>query len=228
MLFRSSENMDVINGKPVKAFIYQDHEAHIAVHMSAMQDPKVAALMGQNPNAQAMMAAMQAHIAEHLAFEYRRQIEMQAGVPLPPPDAEMDEATEIAISRLAAVAGQQLLQKNQMEAQMQQNQQMAQDPIVQMQMQELQIKQGELELKKQKLQIEAAEKTDRIELEEKRIASQKEIAGLQVGAKIATDKANLSAKEQMEGLRMGVEIARETAQMERTPVSPTQQPEEIE
>ena len=223
-----SENMDVINGKPVKAFLYQDHEAHIAVHMSAMQDPKVAALMGQNPNAQAMMAAMQAHIAEHLAFEYRRQIEMQAGVPLPPPDAEMDEATEIAISRLAAVAGQQLLQKNQMEAQMQQNQQMAQDPIVQMQMQELQIKQGELELKKQKLQIEAAEKTDRIELEEKRIASQKEIAGLQVGAKIATDKANLSAKEQMEGLRMGVEIARETAQMERTPVSPTQQPEEIE
>jgi len=223
-----SENMDVINGKPVKAFIYQDHEAHIAVHMSAMQDPKVAALMGQNPNAQAMMAAMQAHIAEHLAFEYRRQIEMQAGVPLPPPDAEMDEATELAISRLAAVAGQQLLQKNQMEAQMQQNQQMAQDPIVQMQMQELQIKQGELELKKQKLQIEAAEKTDRIELEEKRIASQKEIAGLQVGAKIATDKANLSAKEQMEGLRMGVEIARETAQMERTPVSPTQQPEEIE
>jgi len=223
-----SENMDVINGKPVKAFIYQDHEAHIAVHMSAMQDPKVAQLMGQNPNAQAMMAAMQAHIAEHLAFEYRRQIEMQAGVPLPPPDAEMDEATEIAISRLAAVAGQQLLQKNQMEAQMQQNQQMAQDPIVQMQMQELQIKQGELELKKQKLQIEAAEKTDRIELEEKRIASQKEIAGLQVGAKIATDKANLSAKEQMEGLRMGVEIAREAAQMERTPVSQPQQPEESE
>ena len=223
-----SENMDVINGKPVKAFIYQDHEAHIAVHMSAMQDPKVAALMGQNPNAQAMMAAMQAHIAEHLAFEYRRQIEMQAGVPLPPPDAEMDEATEIAISRLAAVAGQQLLQKNQAEAQMQQNQQMAQDPIVQMQMQELQIKKGELELKKQKLQIEAAEKTDRIELEEKRIASQKEIAGLQVGAKIATDKANLSAKEQMEGLRMGVEIAREAAQMERTPVSQPQQPEESE
>jgi hypothetical protein len=224
-----SENMDVINGKPVKAFIYQDHEAHIAVHMAAMQDPKVAQLMGQNPNAQAMMAAMQAHIAEHLAFAYRKQIEEQAGVPLPPPNVEMDEATELAISRLAAVAGQQLLQKNQAEAQQQQNQQMQQDPIVQMQMQELEIKKGELELKKQKLQVEAADKADRIEIEEKRIASQQEIAGLQVGAKMATDQANLSAKEQMEGLRMGVEVAREQFQSaQQPPVSPTQQPEELE
>lgn len=223
-----SENMDVINGKPVKAFIYQDHEAHIMVHMSAMQDPKVQQLLGQNPNAQAMMAAMNAHVAEHLAFEYRRQIEMQAGVPLPPPDADMDEQTELAVSRLAAAASAQLLQKNQAEAQQQQNQQMAQDPLVQMQMQELQIKQGELELKKQKLMIEAAEKQDRIDLEEKRIASQQEIAGLQVGAKVATDKANLSAKEQMEGLRMGVEIAREAAQMGQAPAPSTQQPKESE
>ena len=223
-----SENMDVINGKPVKAFIYQDHEAHIAVHMAAMQDPKIQQLMGQNPNAQGMMAAMNAHIAEHLAFEYRRQIEQQAGVPLPPPNAEMDEQTELAVSRLAAAAAQQLLQKNQMEAQQQQNQQMMQDPLVQMQMQELEIKKDELELKKQKLQVEAADKADRIEIEEKRIASQQEIAGLQVGAKMATDQANLSAKEQEAGLRMGVEIAREAAQMERTPVSPTQQPQENE
>jgi hypothetical protein len=223
-----SENMDVINGKPVKAFIYQDHEAHIQVHMNAMQDPKVAQLMGQNPNAQAMMAAMQAHIAEHLAFAYRKQIEEQLGAPLPAPNEEMDESTELAISRLAADASQQLLQKNQAEAQQQQNQQLAQDPIVQMQMQELEIKKGELELKKQKLQVDAAEKNDRIELEEKRIEAQKEIAGLQVGAKIATDKANLSAKEQMEGLRIGVEVAREQFQSAKpeTPVSPTQQPEE--
>jgi hypothetical protein len=225
-----SENMDVINGKPVKAFIYQDHEAHIQVHMNAMQDPKVAQLMGQNPNAQAMQAAMQAHIAEHLAFEYRRQVEEQAGVPLPPPNAEMDENTELAISRLAAAASSQLLQKNQSEAQQQQNQQMAQDPIVQMQMAELEIKKGELELKKQKMQIDAAEKNDRLELEQMRIESQEEIAGLQVGAKIATDQANLSAKEQMEGLRMGIEVAREQFQAAKTetPVSPTQQPEEIE
>ena len=223
-----SENMDVINGKPVKAFMYQDHEAHIMVHMSAMQDPKVQQLLGQNPNAQTMMAAMNAHVAEHLAFEYRRQIEMQAGVPLPPPDAEMDENTELAVSRLAAAASAQLLQKNQMEAQQQQNQQMMQDPLVQMQMQELQIKQGELELKKQKLMIDAAEKQDRIDLEQKRIASQQEIAGLQVGAKVATDKANLSAKQQEAGLRMGIEIAREAAQMEQTPVSQPAEPKENE
>ena len=225
-----SENMDVINGKPVKAFLYQDHEAHITVHMSAMQDPKVAQLMGQNPNAQAMMSAMQAHIAEHLAFEYRRQIEEQAGVPLPAPDTEMDQSTELAISRLAAAAGQQLLQKNQAEAQMQQNQQMAQDPIVQMQMQELEIKKKEVEIKEKKLQIEATEKADRIELEEKRIEAQKEIAGLQVGAKIATDRANLSSKDQIEGLRIGVQVAKDAATMgqTKTSVSETMQPKESE
>ena len=207
-----SENMDVINGKPVKAFIYQDHEAHITVHTAAMQDPKMAQLMGQNPNAQSMTASMQAHIAEHLAFAYRKQVEEQAGVPLPPPNAEMDEATELAISRLAAAAGQQLLQKNQAEAQQQQNQQMAQDPIVQMQQQELEIKKGELELKKQKMQIDAAEKNDRLELEQMRIESQEEIAGLNVGAKLATSKGQMEAKQEAEGLRMGIEIAREAFQ----------------
>lgn len=224
-----SENMDVMNGKPVKAFIYQDHEAHITVHMTAMQDPKIAQLMGQNPNAQAMMAAAAAHIQEHLAFAYRKQVEEQAGVPLPPPNAEMDENTELAVSRLAAQAAQQLLQKNQAEAQQQQAQQMAQDPIVQMQQQELQIKQGELEIKKQKMMIDAAEKNDRIELENKRIESQQEIAGLQVGAKLATDKANLSAKQQEAGLRMGIEIAREAAQsVQPQPVPNEAQPKENE
>jgi hypothetical protein len=222
-----SENMDVINGKPVKAFIYQDHEAHIAVHTSALQDPKLMQLMGQNPNAQSMMASMQAHIAEHLAFEYRRQVEMQAGVPLPPPNAEMDENTEVAISRLAAQAAQQLLQKNQSEAAQQQAQQMAQDPIIQMQQQELQIKQGELELKKQKLMIEAAEKNDRIELEQMRIESQEEIAGLQIGAKLATSKSDLEAKQEEAGLRMGIEIAREATQREQ-PVPNQVMPKENE
>jgi hypothetical protein len=212
-----SENMDVINGKPVKAFIYQDHEAHIAVHMAAIQDPKIQQLVGQSPMAQQIMAAMAAHIQEHVAFEYRRQIELQAGVPLPPPDSDMSQDVELQVSRLAAAAAGQLLRKNQGEAQMQQNQQMAQDPIVQMQMQELQLKQGELQLKQQKLQIEAAEKTDRMDIERERIAAQKEIAGLQVGAKIATDKANLSAKQQEAGLRIGVEIARETTQRAQTP-----------
>lgn len=206
-----SENMDVINGKPVKAFIYQDHQAHIAVHMSAMQDPKIQQLLGQNPQAQTMMAAMNAHIAEHLAFEYRRQIEEQAGVPLPPPDADMDEQTELAVSRLAAMAAQQLFQKNQSEAQAQQNQQLAQDPLVQMQLAEIEIKKKEVELKEKKFMVEAAEKNDKIDVERERIAAQKEIAGLQVGAKVSTDKANLSAKQQLEGLRIGVQVAKEAA-----------------
>jgi hypothetical protein len=223
-----SENMDVINGKPVKAFIYQDHEAHIAVHMAAMQDPKIQQLVGQSPNAQSIVASMAAHLQEHLAFEYRRQVEMQAGVPLPPPDAEMDEATELAVSRLAAVAAQQLLQKNQMEAQQQQAQQMAQDPLVQMQQKELELKERELKLKEDQFRVNAAEKNDKLDIERERISSQKEIAGLQVGAKIATDKANLSSKEQIEGLRMGVQIAREASQPPQPPVSQSQQPKESE
>ena len=151
---------------------------------------------------------MMAHLNEHLAFAYRKQIEEQAGVPMPPPGAEMTPDIEMQVSRLAAAAAQQLLKKNQSEAQAQQNQQTAQDPIVQMQQQELEIKKGELDLKKQKLMIDSAEKQDRIELEEKRIAAQAEIAGMQVGAKMATDKANLSAKQQEAGLRMGIDVAR--------------------
>ena len=225
-----SENMDVINGKPVKAFIYQDHDSHIAVHTSMMQDPQVAAMIGQNPQGQTVMAAMQAHMQEHLAFSYRKQVEEQAGVPLPPPDAEMSEDTELQISRLAAAAAQQLLQKKQAEAQQQQNQQAAQDPIVQMQQQELEIKKGELELKKQKLQVDAAEKQDRIELENNRIEAQKEIAGLQVGAKLATSKGDLDATQEAEGLRIGMEIAREQmsmAQQEKKAASASPTTEEV-
>jgi hypothetical protein len=221
-----SENMDVINGKPVKAFIYQDHEAHIAVHMAAIQDPKIQQLVGQSPNAQSIAASMAAHLQEHLAFEYRRQIEMQAGVPLPPPDSDMDETTELAVSRLAAAAAQQLLQKNQAEAQQQQAQEMAQDPMVQMQQKELELKEREIVLKENQFKVSAAEKNDKLDIERERISSQKEIAGLQVGAKIATDKAALSSKEQIEGLRMGVQIAREASQPPEPPVSNDKPPKE--
>jgi hypothetical protein len=225
-----SENMDVINGKPVKAFIYQDHEAHLAVHTAMMQDPQVAEMIGQNPQGQTVMTAMQAHMQEHLAFSYRKQIEEQAGVPLPPPDAEMSEDIELQISRLAAAAAQQLSQKKQAEAQQQQNQQMQQDPIIQMQMQELEIKKGELDLKKQKFMVDATAQHDKMELEEKRIEAQKEIAGLQVGAKIATSKSALDAKQEAEGLRIGVEIARDSLTQAKqpkgaAPASPTTQEE---
>ncbi len=212
-----SENMDLINGKPVKAFIYQDHQAHIAVHMAAMQDPKIAKLIGQSPNAQAIMAAAAAHIQEHLAFEYRKQIEEAAGVPYPAPDAEMSEDTELQISRLAAAAAQQVLQKNQAAAAQEQAQQVAQDPIVQMQQAELQLKAQEIEIKKQKVLIDAAARNDQLDIERDRIAAQKEIAGMQTGAKIATDKANLSAKQQAEGVRMGIDIARELKQGSQLP-----------
>jgi hypothetical protein len=205
-----SENMDVLNMKPVKAFLYQDHEAHLAVHMAAIQDPKIQQMVGQSPNAQAIMGAMTSHMQEHLAFEYRRQVEEQAGVPLPPPNAEMDEKTELEVSRLAAAAAQQLLRKNQGEAAQQQAQQAAQDPVMQLQQAELQLKTEELKQKAQKLQIDAAEKADRLDIERERIAAQKEIAGLNAGVKVATDKARLASDEQLEGLRVGVQVARES------------------
>jgi hypothetical protein len=207
-----SENMNALNGKPLKAFIYQDHEAHIAVHMAAMQDPKLAQIIGQSPMAQQIGASMAAHIQEHLAFEYRRQIEQMAGVPYPKPDVEMDEETEVQISRLAAAAAQKLLQKDQAEMQAQQAQQMAQDPIVQMQQAELQIKAKEVEIKEKKLQVDAAAKADQLSIERERIAAQERTAGMQTGAKIAADKANLSAKQQEAGMRMGIDIAREMSQ----------------
>lgn len=212
-----SENMDLLNMKPVKAFMYQDHEAHLSVHMAAIQDPKIQQMVGQSPNAQTIMGAMTAHMQEHLAFEYRRQVEEQAGVPLPPPNAEMDEKTELEVSRLAAAAAQQLLKKNQGEAAQQQAQQQAQDPIMQLQQAELQLKTEELKQKAQKLQIDAAEKADRLDIERERIAAQKEIAGLNAGVKVATDKARLASSEQLEGLRVGVQVARESMMSEQKP-----------
>jgi len=167
-----SENMSLLRGKPVKAFIYQDHDAHIAAHTSFLQDPMIAQQMGQNPMAQQMNAAAQAHIAEHLAFLYRKKIEEKMGVPLPAPDEKLPEDIEVQLSRLVAQASTQLMQQNVQQAQQAQAQQQAQDPIIQMQQQELQIKmqdsqtkaqkvQGELALKEQELQLKAQEAASR-------------------------------------------------------------------
>ena len=204
-----SENMSVVAGKPVKAFLYQDHESHITVHMAFLNDPQTAAMLGQNPQAQAMLGALQAHIAEHYGMMYRKQIEDAAGVPYPEPDAPMDKDTELNISRLAAAAAQQVLQKKQEAAQQQQNAQTAQDPIVQMQQEELKIKQQEMQIKEKKLLIDAAAKDDQLDIERERIASSERIAGLQVGAKIGGGKEALAAKQESEGLKMGVDIARD-------------------
>ena len=213
-----TENQNVLMMKPVKAFLYQDHRAHIAVHMSAMQDPKIQQLVGMNPMAQQIQAAMMAHVNEHIGYEYRKQMEMQMGMELPPDNEQYEEEgipenLEVRISQLAAQAAQQLLQQNQQEAQAQQNAQAAQDPLVQMQQMELQLKQADLQLKQQKLQIDAAAKEDQLEIERQRIEAQKEIAGMQVGAKAAKDKADLEAKMEMEGLKIGTDIAYKKAQL---------------
>ena len=200
-----AENMAIMNGKPVKAFIYQDHEAHIKVHMGAMNDPKIAQLMAQNPQAQLIQAAALAHINEHIAFEYRKQIEEQAGVELPAPDDELPEDMEVEISRLAAKAADQLLQKNQAEVAQQQAQAQQQDPIVQMQQQELQLKAQEVQIKAQKTQADIQIDQARLELEKAKIESQERIEGARIGAKTVFDKEKLQADQLAEGTRLGME-----------------------
>jgi len=217
-----TENMEALKGKPIKAFIEQDHEAHIAVHMAAMQDPKLAAIIGQNPQAQSIMAAMHAHLAEHAGFAYRQKIEQELGVPLPHPEKPMDAETEKDLAPLVAQAAQQLLQKNQQEAAAQQAQQQAQDPMVQMEMQKLQLEGQKVAIQQKKLEVEAADKADKLDVERERIAAQKEIAGMQAGVKAAHDKASLSAKQQTEGLRIGAEVARNRLQMQQQANQPQQ------
>jgi hypothetical protein len=215
-----TENQNILNMKPVKAFLYQDHQAHITVHMGALQDPKIMELVGKSPMAQQIAAAMQAHVAEHLGYEYRKQMEKVMGAELPTTDEINEDGIpqeiEVRISQLAAQASQQLLQQNQQEAQAKQNAQAQQDPLVQMQQQELQLKQEDLQLKKQKLAMDAAAKADQIRVEEARIAAQKEIAGMQVGAKTAKDKAQQESKDKIEGLRIGADIAYKKAEFSRT------------
>ena len=212
-----TENQDILMMKPVKAFLYQDHQAHIQVHMAAMQDPKIMALVSKNPQAPAMQAAMMAHINEHIAYEYRKQMEMRMGIQLPPPDKDdqtgIPEEMEVQISQMAAQAAGQMLQQNQQEAQAQQNQQAQQDPLVQMQQKELQLKEQDMELRKQKMLLDAATNEDKLEIERERIASQEKIAGMQVGMKAAKDRAELASKEKIDGLRIGSEISKTQAQM---------------
>ena len=159
-----SENMDALVGKPMKAFIYQDHEAHIAAHQAFMQDPQIMQMIGQNPQAKPIMAALQAHIAEHLGFNYRKQMEEKLGAPLPPPGEELPEQVEVNLARLVADAGKQLTQQHQQQAAQQAAQQKAQDPVIQMQQAELQIKQQEVQRKAAKDQLDAQVKQAELEL----------------------------------------------------------------
>jgi hypothetical protein len=239
-----TENMDAITGKPLKAFMYQDHEAHIAVHMALGQDPKIAAMIGQNPQAQQITSTLQAHIMEHIAFQYRREIEKQLGVALPPmPQDENEEydippEMEVQLAQISAMAAARLLQKDQAEVQMQQAQQQMQDPLVQMQQMDLQIKQmeaqtkqmkaqmeaqaraQELELKKQQLYADAAAKEDELRLREAEISGRQQLEAARLGSDIEKHKAQESNKQQLEGAKLGVDIAKTKDQAAQRRINP--------
>lgn len=220
------ENQNILTSKPVKAFVEQNHDAHMASHQAFIQNPHIQQVLQGNPMGQGILAAAMAHINEHMAFKYRVQVEQMIGQSLPPMEArngddEMGEkrpkippqmADQIAIA--AAQATQQLLTQSQQAMQQQQAQQQLQDPVVQMQMQELQLKQQEVQLKAQKQQAEAQAKAQQLQLEAARIAAQKEIAAMQVGASAAAAKDKAQRQQETEGMRMGIEAAKHKAQMQ--------------
>jgi len=219
-----SENMDALNGKPLRAFIYQDHEAHIAAHRAFMQDPMVAQMIGQNPKGQQIMAALQAHLAEHMAFLYRQQVEEKMGAPLPAPNSELSEEVEVNLARVVAQAGQQVSQANQQKAAQQKAQQQAQDPLLQLKQAELQVRQQEVQRKAQKdqadTQLQAADlqrKTQKdqadtmidakqLELDEKEL----QIDAQKAGAKLAADRRKDSTKLDLDLLKTVKDTKRDT------------------
>jgi hypothetical protein len=222
-----TENMAVLKGEPIKAFFYQDHEAHIQVHMSFAQDPSMAQLIGQNPRAPQITGALMAHIAEHAGFKYRQQIEQQLGISMPPEDEKLPPQIELSLSTMMAQAAQQVLQQNQAQAAQQQAQQQAQDPIVQMQQQELQLKQGELQLKSQevnqkyqieqaKLQLEekrfvtdAAAKADTNQIKRDEIQADMQLKGTQIGAQIKESQEKQTFNQEHAGIQIGAQIAKD-------------------
>jgi hypothetical protein len=228
-----SENMDIINGKPTKAFIYQDHQAHLAVHMAAMQDPKLMQMMSQNPQAQMIQAAALAHINEHIAFEYRKQIEEQLGVPLPKPDENLPEDVEVELSRLTAAAAQKLLSKDQAEMQQQQAQQQQQDPLIQMQQQELAIKQQESQAKAQKMMADTQIDQQRVELEKAKlelekakIDSHERLEGAKIGAQATQYKQKEESAQVVQGIKLGMDAEFKKKEFQLKEKDQNKQPQE--
>jgi hypothetical protein len=204
-----TENMNVLKGKPLKAFIYQDHEAHIAVHQSAMQDPLVQQLIGQNPQAQAIQAALSAHIAEHVGYAYRQKMEAAMGVQLPMPDDEMPEDLEKQMSKMLAMAAPQVLAQSKAMVAQQQAQQNAQDPVLQMQMQELAIKKQDSDTKAKKVAADAAAKADELSLKRE-----------EMGAKMNLEGRKFVAQNEIEGVKLAGDIVKarkEAAQPKEKP-----------
>ena len=235
-----TENMSILKGDPVKAFLNQDHQSHIAVHMSMMQDPMIAASIGQNPKAPVISAALMAHVAEHAGYQYRKQIETQLGMALPPEDEDLPPQIEQALSGMMAQAAQQALQMNQQQAQQQQAQQQAQDPMVMMQQQELQLKQGslqleaqkiqqdfaieqaKLELEKQKMVLESSAKADANNLRKEETAARMQLEGVKTGATIREKQAKQKFDQEHAGVKLGAQIAKDQATMQSQQVTPTE------
>jgi len=200
-----TENMMIMKQEPIKAFKYQDHEAHIAVHMAAAQDPKIMQIIGQSPFASAIQQAMAAHITEHVAFQYRREIEKQLGVEMPNEEEPLPEDVEVQLSRLAKDAAEKVLQKDKAEAAQEQAQQQQQDPLTQIQQRELAIKEADLQHKKQ---MDLA----KLELEAAKLQTSQKVEGAKIGAKIATELDKEQRKDKREGTKIGLDIAKELDQ----------------
>ena len=203
-----SENMNIMAGKPVKAFMYQDHEAHIRAHMAVAQDPKIAALIGQSPQASAVMAAMAAHVTEHIGFAYRRQIEKQMGVELPPPDENLPEDVEVQLSKLVAEAGERLLNASKGEAQQKKAQEQQQDPLVQIAMQEAQAKMQEVQRKQQRDQADIQLEAEKLKIERERIASMERQSGARIGLDAAAKRESVASNERIKGAQIGAQAGR--------------------
>lgn len=208
-----SENMAILKQEPVKAFLYQDHEAHIQTHMAAMQDPKIQQMVGQSPFASAIQSAMAAHITEHVAMQYRKEIEKRLGVELPPEDAPLPEDVEVELSRLVSMAAQKLTQQNQAEAQQAEAQKQAQDPLTQMQQKELQIREaevmGKLEIERAKLDLDVAKMEGNIDVQRERIRSEDRREGARIGVRVASQVEDAKRQDKNEGIRLGIDIAKQ-------------------
>ena len=208
-----TENMNILNGDPVKAFIYQDHEAHIQVHMAATENPEMQQLIAKAPNAKAMQAAMSAHIAEHVAFAYRAKIEQQLGVALPGPDEKLPEDIELRISRLVAPAAEQITGKAKMMAQAEQNAKQQQDPIVQMQQKELAIKEQQAMAKAQtemaKIQVDLEKSRNKSMVDLQKMEQQERIESARLASKMATQRSRDESQKEIEGFKAGFNVVRD-------------------
>ncbi len=206
-----SENQKALTGKPLKAFMYQNHEAHLQVHMMLLQDPQMQQFIGQNPQAPRIIGAITAHIAEHVGYKMRQQIEQQLGMALPPEDEKLPPEIEIALSGMMAQAANQVLQQNQAQAAQQQAQQQAQDPVLQMQQQELQLRTKEVEIKGQKVALDAAAKSDAQKLREQEIAGRLQLDAMRVGAQIKESQAKQQFEQEHAGFKLGSDVAKDKA-----------------